>query len=211
MRLVTLTNHTGELTMRSLAAIVTVAALTALTGACTNADENKVSTTSTTADDKKGTVVEWVGMKSTAPGAWKEVTPSNNMRKAQFLAPKADGDKEDAEVVLFEFKGGGGVEPNLKRQVATFQPPAGKDKVEEKSEKLKIGGADAVYQQVSGTLLKKAAPFDPNAKSTPVSGYKQLYVVFEKDGITASVFLRGPEKTVELHRKAFEDWVKAFK
>ena len=134
------------------------------------------------------------------------------MRKAQLVAPKADGDKEDAEVVLFEFKGGGGVEANLKRQVATFQPPAGKDKVEEKQEKIKVGGNDAVFQEVSGTLLKKSAPFDPNAKSTPVSGYKQLYVVFEtKDGVTASAWLRGPEKTVEKHRKAFEAWVKNFK
>ena len=79
------------------------------------------------------------------------------------------------------------------------------------AEKLKIGGADAVYQEVSGTLLKKTAPFDPNAKTTPLAGYKQLYVVFEKDGITASAWLRGPEKTVDKHRKAFDEWVKAFK
>jgi hypothetical protein len=196
--------------MRSLVALAGVAVLTALTGACTTAEDNKVSTTAA-ADDKKGTVVEWAGLKSATPGAWKEVTPSNSMRKAQFAAPKADGDSEDAEVVVFEFKGGGGVEANLKRQVATFQPPAGKDKVEEKQEKIKIGGADGVYQEVGGTLLKKTAPFDPNAKSTPVAGYKQLYVVFEKDGITASAWLRGPEKTVEKHRKAFEEWVKAFK
>jgi hypothetical protein len=190
-------------------AFLAAAALAALTGACTTAEDTKVSAT---ADDKKGATVEWAGLKSAAPAGWKETTPSNTMRKAQLVAPKADGDKEDAEVVLFEFKGGGGVEANLKRQVATFQPPAGKDKVEEKQEKIKVGGNDAVFQEVSGTLLKKSAPFDPNAKSTPVSGYKQLYVVFEtKDGVTASAWLRGPEKTVEKHRKAFEEWVKNFK
>ena len=204
--------------MRSLASLAGIAVLTALTGACTTAEETKASartsssaTESSNAADKKGEVVEWAGLRATAPGAWKEVTPSNSMRKAQFAAPRADGDKEDAEVVVFEFRGGGGVEANLKRQIATFQPAPGKDKVEDKQEKIKIGSVEGVLQEVGGTLLKKTAPFDPNAKSTPVAGYKQLYVVFEKDGITASVWLRGPEKTVEKHRKTFVDWVKSFK
>jgi len=199
--------------MRSLVAATGIAILTALTGACTSAEDTKVPTAATATAADKGTPVEWAGMKSTTPADWKEVPPSNAMRKAQLAAPKAEGDKEDAEVVVFEFKGGGGVEANLKRQVATFQPNAGKDKVEEKQEKITVGGNEGVFQEVGGTLLKKAGgPFDPNAKVTPVAGYKQLYVVFEtKDGITASAWLRGPEKTVEKHRKGFEQWVKNFK
>ena len=68
------------------------------------------------------------------------------------------------------------------------------DKVEDKQQKLKVGGNDAVLQEVGGTFLKKVGgPFDPNAKSTPVPGYKQLYVVFEtKDGITASAWRASP-------------------
>lgn len=184
--------------MRSLAALLGVAALAALTGA------------RTTADDKKGTVVEWAGLRSTAPAAWKEETPSSKLRQGQFRIAKADGDQDDAEVAIFFSPGGGGVEANLKRQIAAFQPATGKDKVEEKQEKLKVGGYDAVLQEVTGTFLKK--PFPMAEKGTPVPGYMQLYVIFEtKESAVASLWLRGPKKTVEANRKAFEEWVKAFK
>ena len=50
-----------------------------------------------TADDKKGVAVEWGGLKSTTPAGWKEETPSNKMRLAQFKLAKEKGDPEDAE------------------------------------------------------------------------------------------------------------------
>lgn len=162
--------------------------------------------------DDKGTVVEWAGLKSAAPGTWKEETPTSKMRLAQFKVPKAEGDPADAEVAVFVSPGGGGVDANLKRQLAVFEPAKGKDKVEDKTDKVKVGGYDATYQDLKGTLLKKAAPFDPNSKVTPLAGYRQLYVIFEtKDGAVASLWLRGPEKTVEANKKAFEEWVKNFK
>lgn len=162
------------------------------------------------ADDKTGTEVEWAGLKSTTPATWKEETPTSKMRLAQFKVPKAEGDKDDAEVAVFVSPGGGGIDANLKRQVAAFQPAAGKDKVGDKQEKIKVGPFDAVYQEVTGTFLKK--PFPAAEKGTPTPGYKQLYVIFEtKDGTVASLWLRGPEKTVDANKKAFEGWVKGFK
>ena len=183
--------------MRSLFAAVGVALLAALSGV---------------AADTKGTTVTWADLKSTTPADWKEETPSSKLRQGQFKLPKAEGDKEDAEVAIFFSPGGGGIEANLKRQLAAFEPAKGKEKVTEKSEKIKVGGYDAVCQEVSGTLLKKTAPFDPNAKVTPLAGYKQIYVIFEtKDGAVASMWLRGPEKTVDMHKKGFDEWVKGFK
>lgn len=190
--------------MRSLFVAAGVALLTALTGACTP------ETTSTAVVADKGTVVEWAGLKSTTPGDWKEETPSSKLRQGQFKVPKAEGDKDDAEVAIFFSPGGGGIEANLKRQTAAFQPAEGKEKVGDKQEKLKIGGNDGVYQEVTGTFIKK--PFPMAEKGTPMPGWKQIYVIFEtKDGAVASLWLRGPEKTVEKHKKAFDEWVKAFK
>ncbi|MBX9583475.1 MAG: hypothetical protein K2X87_24505 [Gemmataceae bacterium] len=164
------------------------------------------------AGDDKGTVVEWAGLRSAAPASWKEETPTSKMRLAQFKVPKAEGDKEDAEVAVFVSPGGGGVDANLKRQLAVFTPDKGKDKVEEKTDKVKVGPHDATYQDLKGTLLKKAAPLDPNSKVTPQAGYRQLYVIFETpDKAVASLWLRGPEKTVEANKKAFDEWVKNFK
>lgn len=193
--------------MRSLLAAAGVALLTALTGAC-SPEETKA--TSTADDAKKGTTVEWAGLKSTTPADWKREEPASRLRQDQFKLPKAEGDKDDAEVAVFYSPGGGGVDANLKRQIAAFQPAEGKDKVGEKQEKIKVGPNDAVYQTVTGTFIKK--PFPMAEKGTPMPGYKQLYVIFEtKDGAVASLWLRGPEKTVDKHKKAFDEWVKNFK
>ena len=58
-------------------------------------------------------------MKSTPPADWKEETPSNAMRQAQYKLPKAEKDKDDAEPGgCSPFPGGSGsLEANLKRQV----------------------------------------------------------------------------------------------
>jgi hypothetical protein len=169
-----------------------------------------------TAQNQKGTIVEWGGMKSATPADWKQEAPSSKLRLTQFRLPKAEGDPEDGELALFRSPGGGTIQQNLERQEKKFEIPAGKKPEDAiRVEKIKLGGHDAVYQDIQGTLLKKFPPFDPNAKITRVPDYRQLYVVFEKtEGDTTvlySMYLTGPAKTVEKHKKAFEEWVKAFK
>ena len=165
------------------------------------------------ADDKKGPVVEFAGMKSTAPADWKEEAPSNTMRVYQFKLPRAEGDKDDAELALFFFKTfSGSAEDNLKRQRAKFEPAAGKDKVEEAvDKKFKVGPLDATYQDVKGTFLSKFPPFAPDAKVTKKENYRQLYVIFENKDGQYYMTLLGPEKTVEKNKKAFDEWLKNFK
>ncbi|QEL17363.1 hypothetical protein [Limnoglobus roseus] len=166
------------------------------------------------AADGKGTTVELAGMKSTTPADWKEEAPSNSMRLTQFKLPKADGDAADAELAIFFFKGGGAgaLDANLKRQTAKFEPAAGKDKVEEAIDKdFKVGTLKATYQDVKGTFLFKAAPFDPNSKVTKKEGFRQIYVIFEtKDG-QYYMTLIGGDKTVEKNKKAFDEFLKNFK
>jgi hypothetical protein len=169
------------------------------------------------AQDKKGTIVELAGMKSTTPAEWKEESlPPGSLRMMQFKLPKAEGDPEGTELALFSLAGGGSVQANLERQEKKFEIPAGK-KAEDliKTEKIKVGKLDAVYQDIKGTYLKKSAPFDPNAKVTKEADYRQLYVIFEsKDGEATrlySMYLIGPAKTVEKHKKDFDEWLKNFK
>ncbi len=168
--------------------------------------------TATAFAQNQGTTVEWANMKSTAPAGWKKETPMDKLglRKAQFKLPKAEGDKEDAEVVVFYTPGGGGVEANLKRQLDVFAPAKGADKVDSSQDKIQVGKYNAVYLDIKGTFLKK--PFPMAKESTPFPEYRQIYVVFEDDnGAVASVWLRGPAKTVEKHKKDFDAWVKNFK
>lgn len=156
----------------------------------------------------KGVAVEWGGVKSTTPAGWKEETPSNKMRMAQFKLEKEKGDPEDAELALFASPGGGSVDANLERQVKKFE--LAKDAKPAVS-KVKIGKDDATYQDIKGTLLKKFPPFDPNAKITKVEDYRQIYVIFEGKDAVYSLTLLGPAKTVEKHKKDFDEWLKNFK
>ncbi|MBA4065087.1 MAG: hypothetical protein C0501_15515 [Isosphaera sp.] len=172
------------------------------------------SSPSAPAQDKKGTAVELGGLKSTTPADWKEeALPAKSMRMNTFKLPKADGDPEDADLGLFFFRGNAGtIQQNLERQEKKFELPAGtKPEDAIKVEKLKVGTFDGVYQDIRGTYLKKTAPFDPNAKTTKVENYRQLYVIFEtKDG-QYYMTLVGPAKTVEKHKKGFDEWLKNFK
>jgi hypothetical protein len=160
------------------------------------------------ADDKRGVVVEWGGVKSTTPPGWKEETPASKFRAGQFKLPRAEGDKEDVELALFALPGGGSVEANLERQVKKFELPKG---AKPKVSKVKIGKEEATYQDITGTFLKKFPPFDPNAKITRVENYRQIYVIFEGKDATYSLTLLGPAKSVEKNKKDFDAWLKNFK
>jgi hypothetical protein len=158
--------------------------------------------------EDKGVPVEWGGFKSTTPAGWKEETPSNKMRTAQFKLAREKGDPEDAELALFKSPGGGSVEANLDRQVKKFE--LAKDAKPAVS-KIKIGKEEATYQDITGTLLKKFPPFDPNAKVTKVENFRQIYVIFDGKDAVYSLTLLGPAKTVEKHKKEFDEWLKNFK
>lgn len=158
-----------------------------------------------------GPEVTLAGMKAKAPKSWKEKDlPAGSMRLMQFTVPKSEGDQEDAEIAVFQLKGSGSLEANLKRQIAKFTPAKGKDEVEEKISKIKVGPIEATLQDVKGTFLKK--PFPMAEKGTPFEKYCQLYVVFEtKNEDQYYIWLLGPEKTVEDNRKAFETFLKSMK
>lgn len=164
--------------------------------------------------DAGGTTVTLDGLKSAAPASWKSQEPSNKFRAYQFSVAKSAGDKEDGELVIFYFGAGsgGGVDDNLKRWKGMFQPPEGKT-IEEvsKVEKLKVGDVDATYLDVKGTYLYKFPPFDPNAKVMKKENFRRLGVVFASENGPYFITLTGPAKTIEDQKKAFDEWLKAFK
>ena len=60
------------------------------------------------------------------PAEWLQETVSSPMRLAQFTLPRAEGDVEDAELVVFYFGGSGGtVEANLQRWTSQMVQPDG--------------------------------------------------------------------------------------
>ena len=100
------------------------------------------------------------------------------MRLAQFKLPKADGDDEDAQLdhLLLQGRVRDAPSENLARQLAKFKPAEGKDKLDVKVDKIKVGTLEAPYQDITGTYLQKKRPFDPADKGVEKANYRQLYV-----------------------------------
>lgn len=165
------------------------------------------------AEDKKGTKVEAGGLTATAPAEWKSEKPVSTLRKMQFRLEKEKGDSEDAELAVFESPGGGGVDANLKRQEAKFKFPDGVKKEDAiKVSETKVGGLKASLQDIKGTFQARERPGDPSSKVTEKEKYRQLYLIFEDDEKKViSFILVGPEKTVEKHKKAFDEFLAGFK
>jgi predicted RecA/RadA family phage recombinase len=157
-----------------------------------------------------GEVVVIDGLKSAAPASWKKGQPTNQMQHAVFTLPKANGDKEDAALTVFFFGpgGGGGVDANIKRWQGMFKAPAAENA---KTEKTKVGDVKVTTLDVSGTYLFKARPFDPNAKVEEKPDFRMIGVIFESTNGPYFMRLVGPAKTVESHKKGFDEWLKNFK
>jgi len=163
------------------------------------------------AQDNKGEVIEFDGLKAAAPADWKAEKPANTMRMMQFKLPKTKDDKVDAELIFF--KGlGGSPDANLARWKGMFVPPQGKT-IEEASKvtKIKIGGNEAFYLDVAGTYKFKAAPFDPKSKEELKPGFRMLNVHYEGKNDQYHIRLVGPADTVEKFKKGFDDWLAALK
>jgi hypothetical protein len=91
-------------------------------------------------------------------------------------------------------------------------PPDGKaiDDVA-KVDKMKVAGHDVTYLDVQGTYLHKDQPFNPNAAVEKRPDYRMLAVVYEAPKGPYYIRVVGPAKTVESHKKAFDNWLKNFK
>jgi hypothetical protein len=129
------------------------------------------------------------------------------MRSAQFRLPKAEGDKMDAEIAIFKL--GGTAKQNVERWKGQFTPPKGKtmDDVA-KVKEIKIGGQPATRLDISGTY--KGPPFDPTFKGTNPD-FRLTGIQVDGPDNTYQIKLLGPAKTVEKHKKAFDEWIKGFK
>jgi gluconolactonase len=166
--------------------------------------------------EDKGVIVNFSGLKSRTPANWKEETPDNKMRFAQFSLPKVKGDTEDAQLVIFKGLGGSS-KANIERWKAQFIPPAGK-KMEDvaKVSQVKVAGNEGAYLDVSGTYKFNPAPFNPRSKTVNRPNYRMLaiHLNVKIDDDTQEVYhirLTGPAKTVAQYKAGFDSWLKGFK
>jgi hypothetical protein len=162
------------------------------------------------ADDKKGTVVELDGMKSTTPSTWVSERPINNFRFMQFRVPKVEGDSDDAEIVLSKGQSGS-TKDNLERWKKSFVAPEGK-KIDDvaKEGKARVGKFEGNLLQIEGSYRSFERPGDPSSKLTLKPNFKFDGIIVETKNEVFYIRFTGPAKTIEKNEKAFMDWLKSF-
>lgn len=146
-----------------------------------------------------------------APAEWVVEQPSSNMRVAQYKLPKAEGDSEDASLVLYFFgtNQGGSVQSNLDRWIGQIEQPDGSASANKaKTETLDVNKLKVTTIDLSGTYTAETAPGSGVRHNKP--DYRLRAAVIETPKGAYYVKLVGPAKTVNRWDKAFVDYLRSF-
>ena len=147
-------------------------------------------------------------IKFTPPEGWQTQTPRSTMRKAQYALPRAEGDPEDGEVVVFFFgaREGGNLEDNLARWRGQFKTadgkPVGDDAV--KRESITIDNMKVTLLEVNGRYDPGMMPGAP--ARGPSDNFRMIAAVVESPGGNWFIKATGPSATMAKH----EAGVRAF-
>lgn len=151
-------------------------------------------------------------LKFTAPAGWTTEQPGSSMRVAQFGLPKAEGDQDDASLVVYFFGpgGGGGVQANIDRWVGQMEQPDGRhSKDVAKTSTMTVNGLTVSAVDVSGTYVAEMSPGSSEHFNHP--GWRLRAAVVQTSGGTYYVKLIGPAKTVAKWDAAYGSFLKSLK
>jgi hypothetical protein len=148
-------------------------------------------------------------LKFKTPSGWIEEKPSSTMRVGQFKLPKAEGDTEDATVVVYYFGQGqgGGTAANIERWVGQMkQPEAAATKPSE--ETLTVNGLKVTSVDVRGTYTAEMAPGSGTFHNS--ANFRLRAAVIETPKGSYYLKVVGPEKTIGKWESSITEFVKSF-
>lgn len=147
----------------------------------------------------------------TVPQGWVAETPSNAMRVAQFRLPKEGAEPEDAQLILFFFRGEGGAkQDNLRRWAGQFSQPDGRDSMQAMQTSTRtVDGMDVTEASVTGTLDTQAMP--GVGENVRKEHWRMLAAIIETPSGPYFAKLTGPEATVGRWEASFRTWVSSMK
>lgn len=144
-------------------------------------------------------VVKVGGLSLTVPKHWKEEPPANRLRLGQFSVPAVEGDKEAAELSIFNFGAGGTVAEQVTRWNEQFE--ANGRKAQATTGSIENLGK-YVFVDLSGTYKKPDGP-PILRKTTPQPGSRMLVAMIQTEDGDYFLKLVGPAKTVTAALEAF--------
>jgi hypothetical protein len=150
-------------------------------------------------------------LKYKVPDGWIVEKPTSSMRTAQYRLPKAEGDTEDAILVLYYFGQGqgGSAASNIDRWINQMQQADGHPSKENaKSETLTENGLKVSTVDVAGTYTAEMSPGSGTFNNK--AGYRLRAAVVETPKGSYYVKLVGPEKTVGKWDEAYTKYVRSF-
>lgn len=146
-----------------------------------------------------------------APAEWVVEKPGSTMRVAQYKLPKAEGDSEDASLVLYFFGSnqGGSVQANLERWISQIKQADGSSsETKAKLETLTINQLNVSTIDLAGTYIAETAPGSGVRHNNP--NYRLRAAVIETPKGAYYVKLVGPIKTVNRWDKVFGEYLHSF-
>src|SRR5213592_2265010 len=139
---------------------------------------------------------------SAAPD-WRSRPASSSMRVAEFVLPRAAGDAEDAELVIYYFgTGAGTIDANIDRWISQIQQPDGsstKDKAKRATQT--VNGLTVTTVDASGIYVAEMRPGATERYNKP--GFRLRAAVIETPRGPYYVKMTGPAKTIGAADAAF--------
>jgi hypothetical protein len=143
------------------------------------------------------------GLAYTAPADWRTRPASSSMRVAEFIVPRAQGDAEDGELILYYFgTGAGTIDANIDRWIGQIQQPDGsstKDKAKRTSQT--VNGLTVTLVDASGTYVAEMRPGATERYNKP--GFRLRAAVVETARGPYYIKMTGPAKTIGAAEAAF--------
>ncbi len=149
------------------------------------------------------------GLAYDVPPAWASEPVTSSMRKAQFKLPRAAGDAEDGQLIVFYFgkNQGGGTGQNIDRWKAMFSTrdgqPVPDDQVTVRT--LTVRGLSVTTLDISGNYRDPMMSHGQSAAAGSPS--RMLAAVIETPEGPWFYKAVGPPATMESHRAAFNRFV----
>ena len=150
-------------------------------------------------------------LKFKVPPGWVAQERTSSMRVAQYKLARAEGDTEDASVVLYYFGQGqgGSTAANVERWLSQVKQADGSAAKDPKQESFEIGnGLKVTTVDVSGTYVAETAPGSGTFHNKPA--YRLRAAVVETPNGSYYVKLVGPENTVAQWNDSFLGYIKSF-
>jgi len=146
-----------------------------------------------------------------APDGWTKEQPTSTMRVAQYKLPRAEGDPDEAQLVVYYFgaQQGGAVQANIDRWISQIHQPDGSDsKTKAKTETSTVNGLKVTSVDVAGMYTADMSPGVPGQRSD--ANYRLRAAVIETPKGNYFLKLVGPAKTMERWDQSVTDFVKSF-